>query len=70
MRGVPAMDATAIHTFEDLLATCKKKNITLIFSHVQEQPLSVMKKSGFYEAVGGKNFRPNIDDALAYAEQI
>lgn len=70
MRGVPAMDATAIHTFEDLLATCKKKNITLIFSHVQEQPLSVMKKSGFYESVGGNNFRPNIDDALAYAEQI
>lgn len=70
MRGVPSMDATAIHTFEGLLATCKKKNITLIFSHVQEQPMSVMQKSGFYEAVGKDNFRPNIDDALAYAEQL
>lgn len=70
MRGVPALDVTALHSLEDLFATCKKKNIQLLFSHVQEQPLNAMKKAGFYDNVGKDNFRKNIDDALEYANTI
>ena len=70
MRSVPAMDATAMHTLEGVLDTCKKNNTTLIFSHVNEQPMAVMEKSGFVEAVGETNFCKNIDDALALAETL
>ena len=70
MRGVPALDVTALHSLEDLFATCKKMNIQLLFSHVQEQPLNAMKKAGFYDNVGKDNFRKNIDDALEYANTI
>ena len=70
MRGVPAIDVTALHSLRGLYDTCKKKNINLLFSHVQEQPYHAMEKAGFTELVGTDNFRENIDDALAYAETI
>ncbi|MBQ3599835.1 MAG: sulfate permease [Lachnospiraceae bacterium] len=70
MRGVPALDVTALHSLEGLVATCHKKNIKILFSHVQEQPLRAMEKAGFYELVGSEHFRKNIDDALAYASEL
>lgn len=70
MRGVNAMDSTAIHTFDGIIDTCKKNKINLIFSHVNEQPMSVMKKSGFVEEVGEENFCKNIEEAVALAEKI
>ncbi len=68
MRSVNAIDATAMHNFEALLETCKKKKVQLILSHVNEQPMQVMKKSGFYDMVGEKNFCVHIDDALERAK--
>ena len=70
MRNVPALDASALRALYEIRSTCRAKDITLIFSHTNEQPLSVMKKSGFYEKIGEENFLPNIDEALAYAEKI
>ncbi len=70
MRSVNAIDATAMHNFEALLDTCKKKNVQLILSHVNEQPMQVMKKAGFYEMVGAENFCEHIDVALKRAEEL
>lgn len=70
MRSVPALDATAMHFFEEFYAKCKKKNITLILSHVNEQPMQTMKKAGFDVLVGEENFCTHIDDALQRAEQL
>jgi SulP family sulfate permease len=42
----------------------------MIVSHVNEQPLKAMKKSGFYKLVGKENFCPNIDAALERAKNI
>lgn len=70
MRSVPAIDASAMKSLRELADRAKKKNITLIFSHVNEQPMSVMKKDGFVEYVGADNFRKNIVNALEYAESL
>lgn len=70
MRSVNAIDATAMHNFEALLSSCKKKNVQLILSHVNEQPMQVMQKSGFYAAVGKENFCEHIDAALKRAEEL
>ena len=70
MRGVPAVDATAMNSLEMLKKKCDSKNIQLVLSHVNPQPLEAMKKSGFYEAVGEENFCPHIDDALSRAAKI
>ena len=69
MRSVSAIDATAMHNLEGMLAECEKKHILLIFSHVNEQPMHVMQKAGFVERVGSENFCAHIDDALRRAEE-
>lgn len=68
MRSVSAIDATAMHNLEQLFQMCKKKNVHLILSHVNEQPMKVMQKSGFYEKAGADNFCSHIDDALLRAQ--
>ena len=70
MRSVPAIDASAMKSLHELADRAKKKDITLIFSHVNEQPMSVMKKDGFVDYLGEQNFRANIVDALDYAESL
>lgn len=70
MRSVPAIDASAMKSLRELADRAKKKNITLVFSHVNDQPMSVMKKDGFVEYLGAENFRENIVDALDYAESL
>lgn len=70
MRSVPAIDASAMRSLRQLAARAKKKKITLVFSHVNEQPMSVMKKDGFIEHIGEENFQPNIVEALDYAEAL
>ena len=70
MRSVPAIDASAMKKLRELVERAKKKNITVIFSHVNEQPMSVMEKDGFVEYAGNDNFRENIVEAFEYAEKI
>lgn len=70
MRNVPSLDATAMESLYAIYHDCKKNNLTLILSHTNEQPLSVMKKAGFYDELGEENFLPNIDEALEYAEKL
>lgn len=70
MRSVSSLDATAIHFFEQFYEKCKKKNITLVLSHVNEQPMQTMKKAGFDQLVGEENFCAHIDEALKRAEEL
>ena len=70
MRGVPALDATAMHSLESFYDRCQTKGIQLVFSHVNEQPLNTMQKDGFVEKVGEENFRSHIDDAIEWAKTL
>jgi SulP family sulfate permease len=67
MRAVPSLDSTALNALEALYKKCKKQDVRLILSHVNEQPLNAMQKSGFYDAVGAENFCLHIDEALEKA---
>ena len=70
MRAVSAIDATAMNSLEQLYKKCKSKGVALVLSHVNEQPLHAMQKSGFYDKVGAENFCAHIDDALIRANEI
>ena len=67
---MPAIDANGIEILENILKVCKKHKITVIFSHVNEQPMAVMQKAGIVEAVGADNFCEHIDAALERAEYL
>jgi len=70
MRGVPALDATAMHALDGLYDKCEENGVQLIFSHVNEQPRLTMEKSGFIKKVGEENFCSHIDSALDRAKEI
>ena len=70
MRAVPSIDITAMNTLIALQKRCAKKGITLVLSHVNEQPMRAMKKAGFVQMIGKENICPNIDAAIAHAERI
>ncbi len=70
MRAVNALDSTAMNALVNLTKACESKGVTVVFSHVNEQPMKVMKKSKFVELVGEENFCPNITAALERAEKI
>lgn len=70
MRSVSTIDATAMRNLEILFENCKNRDVKLIMSHVNEQPMKVIRKAGFYGKVGEENFCAHIDDALARAQDI
>jgi SulP family sulfate permease len=70
MRSVPAMDSTAMNSMTALKQRCDKKGITMILSHVNEQPMKAMKKSGLYKSIGAENFKVDISSAIAHAEEL
>lgn len=70
MRSVNAIDATAMRNLEQLVEDCEKKNVKVVLSHVNEQPMKVMEKAGLVERVGKDNFCSHIEEALKRAEDI
>lgn len=70
MNNVPALDSTALNALTELYDKCTQKKITIILSHVNQQPMNVMEKAGFAQKIGMENICDNIDDAIARAEQL
>lgn len=70
MRAVPAADSTAMNSMTALCERCKKNGVTLILSHVNEQPMHAMEKAGFVDLVGRENFCRNIEEALDHADKV
>lgn len=70
MRGVPAIDATAMKALEGLMDECEKHGVTMVFSHVNEQVMHVFEHGHFSDRVGAENFCAHLDEALERADQI
>lgn len=70
MRGVPSLDSSGMNALENLYSYCTRQGVKLIFSHANEQPMKTMEHAGFVDLVGRENFRPNIDDAIAYSREL
>ena len=64
MDKVPIMDSTAYHSFEMLLDICNKENTKLLLLNVQPQPLNTLKKYGFVDKIGTKNFCVGLNDVI------
>ena len=70
MRGVPYLDSSAMSPLIQLHERCKAHDITLVLSHVNENPKATMKKAGFVELVGEENFCENIEAAITRAKAL
>lgn len=70
MKNVLVFDATALNVLKRIKAQCKKHSIKLIFTEVQENPMKLMKKSGFIESVGQWCFFDNLEDGYEKAKAL
>lgn len=70
MRRVPAMDATGLHALEEFHHKCRRQGTVLVLSGIHTQPLDVLTRAGLDRVIGRENIRPDIDAALARANEI
>ncbi len=70
MRGVNSVDTSGLRGLDSLLVSCEKAGVTLILSHLNDQPREILAHAGFLARVGEENICPNIDAALARAEAL
>lgn len=70
MKNTKYLDAGGINALSQCKSACDRKNITIILSGVQEQPMKLLNKSGMADVIGRENIFDNITDALKHAEKI
>jgi sulfate permease, SulP family len=67
---VSAMDATALNALESIVERMQHARGTVILSGLHRQPLDMLRKAGFVEVIGRRNFCATFDDALVRANQV
>ncbi len=70
MRSVPSVDTDALRILEQFVDSCNTRGIQVIFSHVNDQPLRAMKKTGLYDRIGAEFFCQNIHESLQMGETL
>lgn len=70
MKGVTAIDSTGLRNLERIYAQCSDAGITLILSHLNEQPRKTLEKAGLLNRIGEKNLCPEINAALSRAAEL
>lgn len=70
MRKVPFIDSTGIHNLTNLCEMSSKRKITVVLSGVNPKVHSALQKANFYNILGEKNICPDINVALARANEL
>ena len=70
MRKVPFIDSTGIHNLANLCDMSSKRKITVVLSGVNPKVHSALQKANFYNILGEKNICPDINVALARANEL
>jgi SulP family sulfate permease len=70
MRHVPFIDATGLHSLEELHKNAARAATALILCGIHHQPLLALRRSGLLEMVGRCNVTRTIDRALWRAKVI
>ncbi|MDO5765931.1 MAG: SulP family inorganic anion transporter, partial [Elusimicrobiales bacterium] len=70
MRHVLMLDATALHSLEEVYEHTRSHGVELVLSGVTAQPLMLMVRSGFLDKIGQENVHGHILDALDRARTI
>ena len=64
MLRLVSMDTSGLDAMEQLHRTLKRQGIGLMLAHVNEQPLSLMRRSGFEAVLGAERVVPTMAHAL------
>jgi SulP family sulfate permease len=70
MRQVQTIDASGIHSMNELLEATARRNIALVISAVRANVRKLMDQAGFSEVLGAENFCDDIFIALERAKEL
>jgi len=68
MHRLISLDTSGLDALGQLHAAMKRRDIALVLANVNEQPLGLMRRSGFEAVLGAENIVPTVADALAEAD--
>jgi sulfate permease, SulP family len=63
MHRMVLLDTSGLDALEQLHRTLARKGVGLVFANVNEQPLSLMKRSGFEAKIGAEHIVPSLAEA-------
>ena len=69
MRRVPAIDSTGINALRNVIQRFQKDGTRVILVGPRAQPLAAMARTGILAAIGEDGVVPDLDSAIALAEQ-
>jgi len=64
MHRLVLLDASGLDALEQLHRTLRKRGVALVLAHVNEQPLSLIRRSGFEADLGPDNIVPTVAAAF------
>ena len=67
---VSAMDATGMNALESVVERMRRHGGVVLLSGIHHQPLQMLRRAGFIEVIGRRNFCATFDDALARAKLL
>jgi sulfate permease, SulP family len=67
MQRLVSMDTSGLDALEQLHRTLKRQGAALVLANVNEQPLSLVRRSGFEALLGAENIVPSLSAALEAA---
>jgi SulP family sulfate permease len=70
MRQVHTIDASGLHSMNELLEDTARRNISLVISAVRPNVRQLMDQAGFTEALGAANFCDDVFIALDRAKEL
>lgn len=68
MRNVPAMDATGLSAFKDLVRSSRKQGTAVLLTEIHAQPLAALSRSDLLDDLGDDNVLGTLDEGLARAQ--
>jgi SulP family sulfate permease len=70
LRMVINLDTTCLDALEGLQRTLRKRGGTLLLCAANEQPLSLMRRSGFLDDIGADNLLADLDAGIRRAQSL
>jgi SulP family sulfate permease len=70
MRHVPVIDATGLHTLEEVHTNCARAGTALVLCGVRAQPLRALQRSHQIGLIGKQNIKGDLNEALQRANEI
>jgi len=68
MKHIPALDATAIHTFKETVKLLESKDVKLLVTGLSRQPYKALDKAEVINMIGKENIFTNIKEAVKKAK--